>query len=101
MIDTLHLENISEEHQKLCPECGVVRLTIDFLDGICSVCQNAVIEAINAEAKMRMDERREHAMIKAAVINLIKNHRSELDHLISEERFKMSLLMRDRSNAKR
>lgn len=101
MIDTLKMDNVSEDHQMLCPECKQVRLTIDFLDGVCSVCQNAVIEAIKAEQKHRADEQREHKILKAAITNLIKNHRSELDHLISEERFKHALLTRDRSNAKR
>lgn len=94
-VKLLRLLEAEEDAHKYCPSCQTVKAASGFVNGKCNEC----FLGVSTEVASVSDPKTESKCVKLAIEALIKNHRAEFDHLIKEERRKLSVPTTDPSQA--
>lgn len=90
--------NAEENTTRFCYGCSTLKLAIDFTEDRCWFCLNLAQIAQAAEERRAALVAREREVTKQALLKLVKNHRSEFDAFMTEERFRLSLTVNENAD---
>lgn len=91
MVSVFEAEN---EAMRYCKTCKTVKLSMSFMGAMCGDCLLGVaVETANDDHEI------ESRCVTQAIVTLIKNHRAEFDHLLTDEKKKAALLTEAADNS--